>query len=132
MSLGARVVPCFSFSRHGAYSGGRALYECMTECVLVSVVVSAFIHRCQSYARATPLGPGAQYELPPRSGPHVLLPPSPTQRAALHMTSSVCPIGLSLSLSLCVQVIDFSSITSMYGSVHCASQVVKRVPRALK
>lgn len=29
-----------------------------------------------------------------------------------------------------VQVIDFSSITSMYGSVHCASQVVKRVPRA--
>jgi hypothetical protein len=28
-----------------------------------------------------------------------------------------------------VRVIDFSSITSMYGSVHCASQVVKRVPR---
>eukprot|EP00198_Chlamydomonas_reinhardtii_P012973 XP_001702310.1 arginine deiminase [Chlamydomonas reinhardtii] len=28
-----------------------------------------------------------------------------------------------------VQVIDFSSITSMYGSVHCASQVVKRIPR---
>ncbi|GFR49721.1 hypothetical protein Agub_g11877 [Astrephomene gubernaculifera] len=31
-----------------------------------------------------------------------------------------------------VQVIDFSSITSMYGSVHCASQVVKRVPRVAK
>ncbi len=30
-----------------------------------------------------------------------------------------------------VKVIDFSSITSMYGSVHCASQVVRRVPRAL-
>ncbi|KXZ51615.1 hypothetical protein GPECTOR_12g579 [Gonium pectorale] len=30
-----------------------------------------------------------------------------------------------------VQVIDFSSITSMYGSVHCASQVVKRVPRTV-
>jgi hypothetical protein len=28
-----------------------------------------------------------------------------------------------------VRVIDFSSITSMYGSVHCASQVVKRIPR---
>jgi arginine deiminase len=27
------------------------------------------------------------------------------------------------------KVIDFSSITSMYGSVHCASQVVRRVPR---
>uniref|UniRef100_A0A7S0UQV8 Arginine deiminase n=1 Tax=Polytomella parva TaxID=51329 RepID=A0A7S0UQV8_9CHLO len=27
------------------------------------------------------------------------------------------------------RVIDFSSITSMYGSVHCASQVVKRIPR---
>lgn len=27
-----------------------------------------------------------------------------------------------------VRVIDFSSITSMYGSVHCASQVVMRVP----
>jgi hypothetical protein len=26
-------------------------------------------------------------------------------------------------------VIDFSSVTSMYGSVHCASQVVRRVPR---
>lgn len=30
-----------------------------------------------------------------------------------------------------IQVIDFSSITSMYGSVHCASQVVKRIPRSL-
>jgi N-dimethylarginine dimethylaminohydrolase len=30
-----------------------------------------------------------------------------------------------------VRVIDFSSITSMYGSVHCASQVVKRLPRQL-
>ncbi|KAI8474870.1 MAG: hypothetical protein J3K34DRAFT_517740 [Monoraphidium minutum] len=28
-----------------------------------------------------------------------------------------------------VRVIDFSSITSMYGSVHCASQVVLRVPK---
>ena len=28
-----------------------------------------------------------------------------------------------------VRVIDFSSITSMYGSVHCASQVVRRIPR---
>ena len=28
-----------------------------------------------------------------------------------------------------VSVIDFSSITSMYGSVHCASQVIKRVPK---
>lgn len=28
-----------------------------------------------------------------------------------------------------VQVIDFGSITSMYGAVHCASQVVKRTPR---
>ncbi|GIL80090.1 hypothetical protein Vretimale_12910 [Volvox reticuliferus] len=31
-----------------------------------------------------------------------------------------------------VQVLDFSSITSMYGSVHCASQVVKRIPRSGK
>uniref|UniRef100_A0A7S0RB30 Arginine deiminase n=1 Tax=Chlamydomonas leiostraca TaxID=1034604 RepID=A0A7S0RB30_9CHLO len=30
-----------------------------------------------------------------------------------------------------VRVIDFSSITSMYGSVHCASQVVRRMPRRL-
>lgn len=28
-----------------------------------------------------------------------------------------------------VRVIDFSSVTSMYGSVHCASQVVMRAPR---
>ena len=28
-----------------------------------------------------------------------------------------------------VQVIDYSPITSMYGAVHCSSQVVKRVPR---
>lgn len=28
-----------------------------------------------------------------------------------------------------VQCIDFSPITSMYGAVHCASQVVKRTPR---
>lgn len=28
-----------------------------------------------------------------------------------------------------VRAIDFSSVTSMYGSVHCASQVVKRTPR---
>ena len=28
-----------------------------------------------------------------------------------------------------VRVIDFSSVTSMYGSVHCASQVVMRVPK---
>lgn len=28
-----------------------------------------------------------------------------------------------------VRNIDFSSITSMYGSVHCASQVVMRLPR---
>lgn len=27
-----------------------------------------------------------------------------------------------------VQVIDFSPITSMYGAVHCSSQVVKRTP----
>lgn len=28
-----------------------------------------------------------------------------------------------------VQVIDYSPITSMYGAVHCSSQVVKRIPR---
>jgi arginine deiminase len=28
-----------------------------------------------------------------------------------------------------VQVVDFGPITSMYGAVHCASQVVKRTPR---
>ena len=28
-----------------------------------------------------------------------------------------------------VQCIDYSPITSMYGAVHCSSQVVKRVPR---
>lgn len=28
-----------------------------------------------------------------------------------------------------VQVVDFGPITSMYGAVHCASQVVKRAPR---
>jgi len=27
-----------------------------------------------------------------------------------------------------VQVVDFSPITSMYGVVHCSSQVVKRTP----
>jgi len=27
-----------------------------------------------------------------------------------------------------VQVVDFSPITSMYGAVHCSSQVVKRTP----
>jgi N-dimethylarginine dimethylaminohydrolase len=30
-----------------------------------------------------------------------------------------------------VRVIDFSSVTSMHGSVHCASQVVARAPRRL-
>jgi hypothetical protein len=30
-----------------------------------------------------------------------------------------------------VRTIDFSSITSMYGSVHCASQVVRRLPQRL-
>jgi N-dimethylarginine dimethylaminohydrolase len=30
-----------------------------------------------------------------------------------------------------VRVIDFSSVTSMYGSVHCASQVVMRVPKRM-
>lgn len=29
----------------------------------------------------------------------------------------------------CLQVIDFNQVTSMYGSVHCASQVVRRLPR---
>jgi hypothetical protein len=29
-----------------------------------------------------------------------------------------------------VQVIDFSSVTSMYGSVHCATQVIRRTPPA--
>jgi N-dimethylarginine dimethylaminohydrolase len=28
-----------------------------------------------------------------------------------------------------VQCIDYSPITSMYGAVHCSSQVVKRTPR---
>ena len=28
-----------------------------------------------------------------------------------------------------VQCIDYSPITSMYGAVHCSSQVVKRAPR---
>ena len=31
-----------------------------------------------------------------------------------------------------VQVIDFGPVTSMYGAVHCASQVVKRTPRQWK
>eukprot|EP00798_Chlamydomonas_sp_ICE-L_P013898 gene13898-19825_t len=30
-----------------------------------------------------------------------------------------------------IHVLDFSSITSMYGSAHCASQVLRRVPRRL-
>ena len=30
---------------------------------------------------------------------------------------------------LLVQVIDYSPITSMYGAVHCSSQVVRRAPR---
>lgn len=30
-----------------------------------------------------------------------------------------------------VRTIDFSSITSMYGSVHCATQVLKRIPARL-
>ncbi len=34
--------------------------------------------------------------------------------------------------ALYLQVIDFSPITSMYGSVHCSSQVVKRIPRRLQ
>jgi len=29
------------------------------------------------------------------------------------------------------QVIDYSPITSMYGAVHCSSQVVRRAPRTL-
>lgn len=28
-----------------------------------------------------------------------------------------------------VQVIDYSPITSMYGAVHCSSQVVRRLPK---
>ena len=28
-----------------------------------------------------------------------------------------------------MQVIDYSPITSMYGAVHCSSQVVRRAPR---
>ena len=31
-----------------------------------------------------------------------------------------------------VQVIDYSPITSMYGAVHCSSQVVRRKPSSLK
>ena len=31
-----------------------------------------------------------------------------------------------------VQVIDYSPITSMYGAVHCSSQVVRRLPSSLK
>lgn len=31
-----------------------------------------------------------------------------------------------------VQVIDYSPITSMYGAVHCSSQVVRRMPSSLK
>lgn len=27
-----------------------------------------------------------------------------------------------------MQVIDFSAITSMYGAVHCGSQVLRRLP----
>ena len=29
-----------------------------------------------------------------------------------------------------LQVIDYSPITSMYGAVHCSSQVVRRAPRS--
>ena len=29
-----------------------------------------------------------------------------------------------------MQVIDYSPITSMYGAVHCSSQVVRRAPRS--
>jgi len=30
-----------------------------------------------------------------------------------------------------VQVVEYGSITSMYGAVHCSSQVVHRTPRAI-
>jgi hypothetical protein len=44
----------------------------------------------------------------------------------MHMCASLTHPGCCCCL--CAQVIDFSSVTSMYGSVHCASQVVRRVP----
>lgn len=63
----------------------------------------------------------------------------PGQCDCLHCCAVGCGRSACLQLTLlfhcwcvcvCVsQVIDFSSVTSMYGSVHCASQVVRRVPR---
>jgi N-dimethylarginine dimethylaminohydrolase len=43
-------------------------------------------------------------------------------------TEGRCTAGLRAQGE--VRVIDFSSITSMYGSVHCASQVVRRTPKS--
>ena len=48
-----------------------------------------------------------------------------------HRLSNCLPAAPYYPLQGDVRVIDFSSITSMYGSVHCASQVIKRVPRRL-
>lgn len=56
-------------------------------------------------------GPNSQRKVQP--GGCICFLPSPTRVAA-----AACVL----------QVIDFSSVTSMYGSVHCASQVVRRVP----
>jgi N-dimethylarginine dimethylaminohydrolase len=44
------------------------------------------------------------------------------------LRKTIARFVLSVVMCVVLQVIDFSSVTSMYGSVHCASQVVRRVP----
>jgi hypothetical protein len=53
--------------------------------------------------------------------------PRPQRDSALEGARG--PLGLRLPLRCHHAKTDFSSVTSMFGSVHCASQVVMRVPK---
>jgi hypothetical protein len=80
---------------------------------------------------------------PPPTPPHHHHPPPPPQDQLLY-GCNVLNLGNSKIISVHagtarqivrdprfrgdVQVVDFSPITSMYGAVHCSSQVVKRTP----
>ena len=54
-----------------------------------------------------------------------MLSSSMMNRNVLHTSPRFRPLRMQGD----VHVLEFSSITSMYGSVHCASQVVRRVPQ---
>ena len=50
------------------------------------------------------------------------------QRNPFGTLTDCCPLPPAPRPAL--QVVEYDSITSMYGAVHCSSQVVHRIPRA--